>query len=201
MVSSRKPEVVFFAGPNGSGKSTLTGILKPAMAYINADDIKVTLHCSDMEAAVLAEEQRERYLSEKTDFCFETVLSTDRNLKLLQRAKKVGYFLRCYYVLTYSPIINILRVNSWVADGGHPVPEEKIVTRYSRALGFIPDLVSLCDICHMYDNSGTSMFRIFKKRKTEFFCDTNQFWPLSAIEKLTGIHHIEKTDLNITQAR
>ena len=198
MASSKKSEVVVFAGPNGSGKSTLTGILKPAMVYINADDIKTSIHCTDMEAAVLAEQQREHCISEKIDFCFETVLSTDRNLKLLQKAKEAGYFLRCYYVLTYSPIINILRVNSRVADGGHPVPEEKIVTRYKRALRFIPELVSLCDVCHMYDNSGDSMFRIFKKRKTQFFCDPNRFWSLSAIEKLTGIHEFEQMNLNIT---
>ena len=198
MVSPRKPEIIVFAGPNGSGKSTLTGILKPTMAYINADDIKVSLHCTDMEAAVLAEQQRERYLSEKTDFCFETVLSTDRNLKLLRKAREAGYFLRCYYVLTYSPIINILRVNSRIADGGHPVPEEKIVSRYRRALNFIPELVALCDICHMYDNSGTAMYRIFKKRKAQFFCDANQFWPLPAIEKLTGIHGLVQMDLNRT---
>lgn len=200
MASPKKPEVVVFAGPNGSGKSTLTGILKPSMAYVNADDIKASLHCTDMEAAVLAEQQRQRYLSDTSDFCFETVLSTDRNLKLLQKAKEEGYFLRCYYVLTYSPIINILRVNSRVADGGHPVPEEKIVARYRRALAFIPDLVSLCDICHMYDNSGNAMFRIFKKRKTQHFCDTNQFWPLSAIKKLTGLDDLKQKDLNLTQA-
>ncbi len=197
MASIRKQEVVIFAGPNGSGKSTLTGILKPAMVYINADDIKSSLHCSDMEAAVLAEQQRERYLFEKNDFCFETVLSTDRNLKLLQKAKEAGYFLRCYYVLTCSPIINILRVNSRIADGGHSVPEEKIVSRYKRAVQFIPKLISICDICHIYDNSGDSMFRIFKKRKTRFFCDPNQFWSRSAIEKLTGIHEFEQMNLNI----
>ena len=199
MVLPKKPEVVVFAGPNGSGKSTLTGIIKPSMAYINADDIKASLHCSDMEAAVLAEQQRERYLADEIDFCFETVLSTDRNLKLLHKARAIGYFIRCYYVLTYTPIINILRVNSRVAEGGHPVPDEKIVARYKRALQFIPELISLCDICHMYDNSGNTMFRIFKKRKTQLSCDTNQFWPLPAIEKLTGINDFAKIDLNNTR--
>lgn len=50
-VSQRKPEVVVFAGPNGSGKSTFTELLKPPMDYINADEIKKNLKCTDMEAA------------------------------------------------------------------------------------------------------------------------------------------------------
>ena len=47
-----------------------------------------------MEAAIKAEELREKALSDKIDFTFETVLSTDRNLNLLKRAKENGYFIR-----------------------------------------------------------------------------------------------------------
>ena len=61
-VSQKKPEVVVFAGPNGSGKSTFTELLKPPMDYINADEIKKNLKCTDLEAAQLAEKQREEYV-------------------------------------------------------------------------------------------------------------------------------------------
>ena len=64
---------------------------------INADDIKRSSLCSDLEAAVKAEELREEMLEKGEDFTFETVLSTDRNLKLLKKAKEKGYFLRCIY--------------------------------------------------------------------------------------------------------
>lgn len=47
----KKPEVIVFAGPNGSGKSTFTELLKPPVDYINADEIKKNLKCSDLEAA------------------------------------------------------------------------------------------------------------------------------------------------------
>lgn len=43
----KRPEIVVFAGPNGSGKSTFTELLKPPMSYINADEIKKSLKCSD----------------------------------------------------------------------------------------------------------------------------------------------------------
>ena len=47
----RKPEVMVFAGPNGSGKTSVTRLAKLVGAYVNADNIKVSLGCSDFEAA------------------------------------------------------------------------------------------------------------------------------------------------------
>ena len=51
----RLPEVIVFAGPNGSGKTTITRMAKTIGIYINADDIKKSNSCSDLEAAVKAE--------------------------------------------------------------------------------------------------------------------------------------------------
>lgn len=135
------------------------------MDYINADEIKKNLKCSDIEAAKLAEKQREEHLEKMEDFCFETVMSTERNLNLLLRAKEKGYFIRCYYILTVDPVINVYRIKSRVASGGHDVPEDKILKRYERALALVGDVVAVSDICHIYDNSEEKPFRIFKKRK------------------------------------
>lgn len=62
-----------FAGPNGSGKSTITRMAKTVGVYINADDIKKASLCSDMEAALRAEELREDAIANREDFTFETV--------------------------------------------------------------------------------------------------------------------------------
>ena len=53
------PEIIVFAGPNGSGKTTVTRMAKIIEPYINADDIKQTNYCTDLEAAQLAERMRE----------------------------------------------------------------------------------------------------------------------------------------------
>lgn len=184
--SIKLPEVIVFAGPNGSGKSTITRMAKTVGEYINADDIKRTNLCSDLAAAVKAEELREKMISARKDFTFETVLSTDRNLMLLKKAKEQGYFVRGIYVLTSNVDINIARVNARKALGGHGVPEEKIRSRYTKALELIPKLVEVCDILHIYDNT-TEPFRIFKKRKDAFFRWSNQYWSNDEIEKLSGI--------------
>ena len=113
------------------------------------------------------------------------MLSTERNLLLLERAKENGYFIRCIYVLTANPAININRIKTRVANGGHPVPDEKVISRYYKALDLIPRLVEVCDVCHIYDNTNLPM-RIFKKRKDKvFFWESNE-WSIEAIEKLTG---------------
>lgn len=182
----RLPEVIVFAGPNGSGKSTITQMAKVRGEYINADDIKRTTLCTDLEAAVKAEELRERMINDKKDFTFETVLSTDRNLLLLQRAKEQGYFVRGIYVLTSNVDINVARVQAREALGGHGVPEGKIRSRYDKALALIPRLVEICDILHIYDNTREP-FRIFKKRKDKYYHWNNQYWSNDDIERLSGI--------------
>lgn len=74
---NRPPEIIIFAGPNGSGKTTITRMARTIGVYINADDIKRSSLCSDLEAAVKAEELREEMIEKGEDFTFETVLSTD----------------------------------------------------------------------------------------------------------------------------
>lgn len=167
-------------------KTTVTKMAKTVGEYINADDIKRTTLCSDLEAAVKAEELREKMIEQKKDVTFETVLSTDRNLLLLRKAKEQGYFVRCIYVLTANADINVARVSAREALGGHGVPEEKTRQRYERALKLIPQLVDACDVLHLYDNTEAP-FRIFKKRKDVYYRWTNDFWNSEEIEKLTGI--------------
>lgn len=186
MPEQKKPEIIVFAGPNGSGKSTITQFAKVIEPYINADEIKKATNCSDLEAAQKADEMRNSLVEQNQCFTFETVLSTERNLNLLKKAKETGYFIRCIYVITANSQINIHRVKTRFENGGHDVPEDKIRTRYNRCLDLIPELIQVCDVFHLYDNTKEP-FRIFKKRKTEYFVWENKFWSKEKIEKLTGV--------------
>lgn len=196
-MSTKQPEIVVFAGPNGSGKSTMTALLRPPYDYVNADEIKATLNCTDLEAAQKADALRCSHLKAMHDFSFETVLSTERNLNLLKDAKCSGYFIKCFYILTADPMINVARVGMRVISGGHDVPRDKIISRYHKSLHLIPELVKTCDICHIYDNS-IDPYRIFKKRKNQCFYDEEEdLWTRESILNLTGLGDAILRNLNI----
>lgn len=182
----KRPEIRVFAGPNGSGKSSITlpeSILPP---YINADDIKAERHCEDMEAAVIATQLREQAVAGQRSFTFETVLSTDRNMLLLERAKEAGYFIRCAFVLTVDPMLNVQRVRLRFLSGGHAVPPEKIVSRYYKSLSFIPRLRKVCDRLNIYDNTLAAPRRIFKQRGDDLTVFPFELWTEEDIIRLVS---------------
>lgn len=159
-----QPLLFVFAGPNGSGKTTIKRALPDLPGnYINADDIKVQQGLSDLEAAQEADRQRNEALGAMCSFSFETVLSTDRNLLLMQQARQAGYFIQCIYVLTCNVNINVARVKARRIRGGHNVPEDKIRSRYEKALKLLPQVVSACDWIAIYDNSTNAPVPIFIK--------------------------------------
>jgi len=183
--SPRKPIVLAFAGPNGSGKTTITRNLTPLGTYVNADDIKAEYGISNLEAAQQAELLRNTLLDKRQDFSFETVLSTERNLLLLEKAKEIGYEVQCIYVLTCDENINVARVRARYAAGGHDVPEDKIRLRYHRALALIPRLLATCDKVLIYDNSVTPTL-IFRKEDTDSAIYPSDLWLDGDIRRLVA---------------
>jgi predicted ABC-type ATPase len=151
--------------------------------YINADDLKEEYTLTDIEAAQKAEALRNRLVEKKADFTFETVLSTERNLHLLRKAKENGYEVQCIYVLTCNANINVARVRGRVREGGHDVPEGKIRIRYGKALKLLPKIIDVCDKIVMYDNSVMPSL-IFKKDEdgSEYF--PTDIWSMKKLKEL-----------------
>ncbi len=176
-------EILVFAGPNGSGKSTVTSVWKLKGIYINADDIKASRDCSDIEAAKEAEKLRELCLNESRSFTFETVLSTERNLDLLHRAKSAGYFIESVFVLTTDPKLNVFRVRSRVLGGGHDVPTEKIISRYEKSMLNIPKLLKISNIFTVVDNTKEPSV-IYNKNANGETIHPNKYWTSEAIRNL-----------------
>jgi len=169
------PSILVFAGPNGSGKSTITEAWELVGVYINADTITQVRGCSDLEAAQEAELLREFYLTEKRDFTFETVLSTKRNLDLLHKAKTQGYYIESVFIMTCDVQLNVLRVKSRVLSGGHSVPEEKVLSRYSKSLANLKELIRLSDRCTVIDNTVLPEI-VVTKRGGSVKVIPNEFW-------------------------
>lgn len=105
-------------------------------------------------ASVLADFIRHKLLEAGTSFTFETVMSSPDKVEFLRKAQQAGFRTYLYYVATEDPEINIDRVRHRVAMGGHPVPEDKIISRYARSLDLLFDAVTYTDRAYIFDNSS-----------------------------------------------
>lgn len=159
-----KPSLLVIAGPNGSGKTTVTVQLRKdhwsdGVEYLNPDDIANerfggwNSEDAVKRAADWTTARREELLASGHGIAFETVFSTREKLDFLERAKAAGYFLRVFFISTETPTINAARVTARVMQGGHSVPIEKIVSRYTRAMANLQDAIAVADRVYIYDNS------------------------------------------------
>ena len=177
---NNKPMILVLAGPNGSGKSTITQYFDVIGNYTNADDIVSSTGMSNEDAAKLVDQKRYNSIEKRENFTFETVLSSKYKLDILEEAKARGYFIKCIFVLTVDPQINVARVEARVANGGHYVERDKIVSRYYNSIKNIKKLMDVCDILHVYDNTIEPV-RIIRKHKDDISIFPNELWTEEAI--------------------
>jgi len=149
------------AGPNGAGKTTLTDRLRREGIdfgeYINPDDIAKGLSGTPVEqvakAQEIADKKREDCISAKRSFTFETVMSHPSKVEILVRAKEAGFFVQLYFIGTDDARTNIDRVANRVAEGGHNVPADKIVSRWHRTMELVHEAIRSVDYALVFDNS------------------------------------------------
>lgn len=164
-----KPKLLIVAGPNGSGKTSVTGkILKhvwiEGCEYINPDNVARDIFGdwnspeAVLQAARYSAERREECLVSGRSLIFETVLSAPDKISFIERAKQQGYFIRLFFIGTDNPQINAVRILRRVMNGGHDVPTEKIVSRYSKSISSCAFLAPIVDRLYVYDNSVENSF-------------------------------------------
>jgi predicted ABC-type ATPase len=188
-------KLLIFAGPNGSGKSsTISSYSKKGQMperYICPDLIVKQEPFSKIkderekyiEAMTFAEELRKSLILEGKSFAFETVFSTRGKLDFIDFAKKNDFEVETVFITTENPKINVERVNHRASTGGHPVPEDKIYSRYEKSMGMLPEIIKHSDIVKVYDNSGLKPELVFSKdREGKMFYYDNK-WIKSAVVK------------------
>ena len=111
------------------------------------------LNFNSYHASVLSDFLRRRALEARVSFSFETVMSAEDKVELLQKAQSRGYRTYLYFVATENPAINIQLVKTRVAAGGHDVPEDKIVSRYHRSLALLGRAISHTNRAFLFDTS------------------------------------------------
>jgi predicted ABC-type ATPase len=132
----KRPIVIALAGSNGAGKSTFyeSFLADSGLRFVNADMLSVSLNVSAYEGAELASSLRSALVTQRESFIFETVLSDPVGEKVEQLSSylDLGYTVVLIFIQINSPEESIKRVAIRVSQGGHDVPDEKILARFER---------------------------------------------------------------------
>jgi predicted ABC-type ATPase len=127
------PTFTVVAGANGSGKTTLTKWAREEFqesSVLDPDAIARSLQATGTNSGSAIDAGREvlsmaeRLLDGRQSFTVETTLSGNTYLRMMKRAKDLGYLVVFMYVGTTGVEINMQRVRFRVTRGGHDVPRE-----------------------------------------------------------------------------
>lgn len=148
-------------GGNGAGKSTFYNIFLRDLDIpcIDADKLAKFVYPEapeerSLDAAKLAEGIRNNLILSGQSFCFETVYSHPSKIDFVAKAKALGYYVVLVVIHLNDPALNQARVAERISEGGHSVPNDKIVSRIPRMLEHVRVSIPLCDMVQVYDNSS-----------------------------------------------
>jgi predicted ABC-type ATPase len=153
----RRPIVVAIAGSNGAGKSTFyhAHLANTGLRYINADVLASELALAAYDAADAAAAIRQALVRRKESFIFETVLSDPVGDKVAQLGKlaEQGYEVVLIFIEIPDARVSIERVSMRVSQGGHDVPDEKLLSRFARTKANLKRAIEQLPHVIIYDNS------------------------------------------------
>ena len=173
------PHLWLFAGPNGAGKTTFTKLPQWSgriSHFLNADDLTrqqlreqgiftyaeaptEILQRANVTAAERVFADVQRLLDAGEAVAVETVLSTDKYRPVVEKLRRDGGLFNLIYIGQRSPELSCERVARRVAQGGHPVPEQKLPGRWQRSLEHLPWFASQADHFYVFDNSDSDPSR------------------------------------------
>jgi predicted ABC-type ATPase len=112
-------------------------------------------------AAAIADFIRKKCIISESSFSFESVFSHASKIDEINDAKKAGFKTYLYFIATSDPLVNSNRVQARVKDGGHPVPNDKILSRYYRTMGNLYSMLMVFDNVFLFDNSNQNNSEIY----------------------------------------
>jgi predicted ABC-type ATPase len=167
---SGPPIFHLLAGPNGAGKSTLyrafvaENVLSEDLPFINADIYERenlaaidSLEERSEAARTWADSERARLLANRISFVSETVFSHSSKLTLIQDALASGFLVVLYIIAVENPKLLLKRVAQRVKEGGHSVPEARILSRYPRTLDNLRSAIRIASVSYIYDSSSINI--------------------------------------------
>jgi predicted ABC-type ATPase len=166
-------QLYMIGGPNGAGKTTAAMSLLPELLdcyeYVNADSIAAALspfapETTAIQAGRLMLDRINHLAAQKKDFAFETTMASRSFYHLLERYKQEGYRISLIFFWLQSSELAIERVRDRVQNGGHNIPDNIVLRRYSRSIKNFMDLyLPIANDWMVFDNSFTHPVKIAEK--------------------------------------
>jgi predicted ABC-type ATPase len=157
-----RPVLYVLAGANGAGKSSIGGHLleRDGLTWFNPDtfarELMAATGCNQAGANAHAWQESmhrlEHAIAQGLNHAFETTLGGESMSAKIRQATQTHEVLIWFCGLA-SPELHIARVKARVVAGGHPIPEERIRMRYSRAQLNLIKLMPHAAYISVYDNS------------------------------------------------
>lgn len=148
------PKLLCVCGPNGAGKSTFTRsiALRSNLLVIDPDQLAAE-GLSPLAAGKAAASMARLFLEKGISFARESTLTAKFDFKIIAEARKRGYEIELVYIKLSSPDLALQRVAARVSRGGHDVPKDDIVRRYSKSLENLHKYRNIFDKVTIIDNS------------------------------------------------
>jgi predicted ABC-type ATPase len=142
-------ELILACGCNGVGKSTFTNLLNldhgGLIPILDQDKIVADFGVTPIEAGKLIINQINNFIKRGTTFAFESTLTSNFDFKIINFAKNSKYVIDLNYIGVDNYDILCERVHFRYLLGGHNIPEEVIIRRYTRSLQNLPKAIELVD--------------------------------------------------------
>lgn len=152
-----KDELVRYAEESTYG-ADVKEVFRGAAVRVEGDCIRFDKNIvNSYTMALFANFLQDRFLDRGESFSQETVFSHPSKVAALKRASEAGYRTYLYFIATGNPKINACRVANRHAQGGHDVPSNKIVSRYSHSIAQLRDAIPHLSRAYVFDNSGSEM--------------------------------------------
>lgn len=157
------PVCTIIAGPNGAGKTTFALNYLPSQTtcrnFVNADLIASGLSPLNPDrelvtASRLFLQEIRSYVAKGESFAFETTLSGRSYLRMIRELIDDGWRVDLIYLWLPTVELSIERVAERVAHGGHSIPKDVIIRRYSKSVSnLLHNYASICSSTTCLDNS------------------------------------------------
>ena len=188
------PAVVVLGGPNGAGKSTaaprlLRGSLK-VEEFVNADTLAQGLSAFRpqdvaLEAGRITLKRLDDLESQRKSFAFESTLSSHTLAQRLTRLKEHSYTVHIIFLWLPTADLAVARVAERVRAGGHDVPADTVIRRFTRGRrNFFHLYRPLADTWRLYDASpiGGPLLVATGGHETPTMIRDQRTWRLAAQE-------------------